>query len=404
MTKLTVTAETTEKLDSSDQSNSLHDALPGALTGSYSIGEVQFLLRLLTLESTPIAEKERLIQTGQQHYSRMITRESPPSDRQASAFQQALAQGGERMAREVQQLALQLVSHYQSQSLPAGRSPNPLVLVSLVRAGVPLGILLARAIRSLGMPCVHYGISILRDRGIDALALEAIVSRHGAQTLYFVDGWTGKGAISQELEHSLAADHRFPRECGRLRLVTLADPAGEAWLCASAEDWLIPTGLMGATVSGLLSRSVCLEDTPTDWHGCTSYPELAPQDQSQRVIEHLDQLRQALVSSGDPACLPAQWSETDRFHQQRWSRETINALAHHYQISNRNRIKPGLAEATRALLRRAPDRILLKTADAPETAALRALASELGTGVDVLGEALGPYQAVTLIASRSGTE
>ena len=110
MTKLTVTAETTEKLDSSDLSNSL----PGALTGSYCIGEVQFLLRLLTLESTPIAEKERLIQTGQQHYSRMITRESPPSDRLASAFQQALAQGGERMAREVEQLAVQLVSRCQS--------------------------------------------------------------------------------------------------------------------------------------------------------------------------------------------------------------------------------------------------------------------------------------------------
>ena len=145
------------------------------------------------------------------------------------------------MASEVQSLAL---------ALNAACTGPGIALVSFVRAGLPLGVLLRRALVEMGRDARHYGISIIRDRGIDTVALEAIIRLHGAENIVFVDGWTGKGAISGELARTLADDTRFP---AGPRLVVLADPCGRAWLAASAQDWTIPSGILGATVSGLVS-------------------------------------------------------------------------------------------------------------------------------------------------------
>ena len=76
-------------------------------------------------------------------------------------------------------------------------------------------------------------------------------------------------------------------------------------------------------------------------------------------------------------------------------------LAAEYDISNRNRIKPTSAEATRAILRRDPERILLATADHPGTVLLRHLCSERNINITVLGAKILPYQAITLIKQRS---
>ncbi|MDU9080721.1 tellurite-like stress resistance cysteine protease StiP, partial [Klebsiella pneumoniae] len=85
-------------------------------------------------------------------------------------FTRALDSGAARLAREVSYLARELARR-------AG--DEPIVLVSLVRAGVPLGVMLHQALRAMGKQSFHYGISIIRDRGIDAAALDFIESRHG---------------------------------------------------------------------------------------------------------------------------------------------------------------------------------------------------------------------------------
>ena len=97
----------------------------------------------------------------------------------------------------------------------------------------------------------------------------------------FVDGWTGKGAISGQIRDSLAGDSRFPSEP---RLVLLADPCGRAWLAASAEDWLIPSGILGATVSGLVSRSIWAPEPGL--HGCVVYDHLAEYDVTMSFIHN----------------------------------------------------------------------------------------------------------------------
>ena len=93
-------------------------------SGSYQPSDVQFLLRQLHVEVTDIAEKERLIQTGQKHYSEMLSAEPIPSAKHQQIYQQALDSYGLRMAQDIQALALAL--------LPL-QVNGELVLVSFVR-------------------------------------------------------------------------------------------------------------------------------------------------------------------------------------------------------------------------------------------------------------------------------
>lgn len=363
-------------------------------SGSYLPDDVVFLLRKLNLKPVDNVEKERLIQSGQRHYSEMIGTENPPSDTHLALYRQALAQGDQRFATETLKLANALMA----------RHAQPIILVSLVRAGVPLGVCLKRAISAAGRLCYHYGISIIRDRGIDRAALEAIIQTHGATGIVFVDGWTGKGAISRELNHNIIPDQRFQLDQPDMApLVTLADVGGCAWLAASADDWLIPSGILGSVISGLISRSILQQDIPPEqaindcfnpqnWHGCIEYSHLAAQDLSREFVDHITAICQTLQVDQ-----VAHWPIAIRQQQNQQILAVIERIKDTQQISNENRIKTGIAEATRAVLRRVPDMILLQEAAHPDTVLLRHLAAQTGTTVSVAGSSIAPYHAITLI-------
>lgn len=354
-------------------------------SGSYAADDVCFLLQRVELPSTQVAEKERLIQTQAKHYSEMISLEEAPSAEHLDLYKQALAQHGLRMATEVQRLALGLQQQFQL----AGNA-GPLVLLSLVRAGLPLGVLLRRALIGLGCDAVHYGISIIRDRGIDPVALNAVIEQHGTENLVFVDGWTGKGAIAGELNSCLVQDPRFA--CSP-KLVVLADPCGQAWMAASAEDWLIPSGILGATVSGLVSRSIW--PVEAGLHACIFYDYLAAYDVSREFVEEINRLRLTLGSLD--ACQP--WTAAKKTSLQAAAEAVINQLSERFAVTNLNRLKPGIAEATRAVLRRMPEQVLVRDKHDSDVQLLLYLAKRNGVLVKELGESLGAYRAVTLIRS-----
>lgn len=345
-------------------------------SGSYAADDVQFLLRPMQMAMTSVAEKERLIQSGQRHYSEMISQEQPPSAEHQALYEQALADGLERLASEVQALA---------QALQQRRPQQRIVLVSLVRAGVPLGVLLLHALRDLGVEAYHYGVSIIRDKGIDEAALAWLEQRHDFADFVYVDGWVGKGAITQQLEASLGA--RYDTD---IPFVVLADPAGRAWLAASADDWLIPFGILGATVSGLVSRSIW--PPSPGWHGCVLYEHLAAHDVSQALVDAVDTKRQQL--SHTPTL---NWDSNQRATLRQQADQVIQNLSEQYAISNLNRIKPGIAEATRAVMRRVPERILVQDPNDPHLRLLRHLATTRGIELQACGAALQPYRAITLI-------
>ncbi|WP_372862951.1 cysteine protease StiP domain-containing protein [Psychrobacter sp.] len=378
-------------------------------SGSYLASDVTVLLDIVAknaVADVPVSQKEALIQSGQRHYSDMLTLEQAPTAMHEQLYTQALEQGTERTATDITNLAYTLHHIFQkSRNKSTVNAERPLVLVSLVRAGLPVGVLLQRALAdinsSYALPSVHYGISIIRDRGLDPVALQMILNAHPHSPIVFVDGWTGKGAIYQELAHSLEKfsdpNHAnfaniFHQGVGVIPLLTLADPAGVAWLAASIDDWLIPSGLLNSTVSGLISRSLYTEPA-LGLHRSVFYDNLIEVDHSLAFIAHIDAARRALAPSLQ--CLPT-------FQQPRYQTAAlIDKLAADYDISNRNRIKPTIAEATRAILRRDPERILLASADHPDTILLRHLCAQRNIIVSVLGDKIHPYQAITLIKQRS---
>ena len=370
-------------------------------SGSYLPAEVTLLLDIVNADSVndiSPTQKEALIQSGQRHYSDMLTLEKPPSATHEALYNQALMAGKQRMANDVTNLAFSLHQLFHA----CVSASQPLILVSLVRAGLPIGVLLQKALSdasaSYALASQHYGVSIIRDRGLDPVALQYILQQHPHSPIVFVDGWTGKGAIYGELQRSLAkiTDKRqqaqlFHQGDGVIPLVTLADPAGVAWLSASNDDWLMPASLLNSTVSGLISRTLYRE--PSDGlHQAVYYDKLQRWDRSGEFIQTIDALRQQT-----PLSTPLTGKLLPIFATQ----SVIDDLAARFAISNRNRIKPTIAEATRAILRRDPECVLVnEMADGQDTALLRHLCEEKNIQL-IADTSIAPYQAVTIIKDRS---
>ncbi|MGP7795523.1 cysteine protease StiP domain-containing protein [Sphingomonas sp. CLY1604] len=350
-------------------------------SGSYAAEDVTFLLKPVALDATDVADKEALIQSGRRHYSEMIAPEAVPGDAYLSLYDDALARNGERLAGDIASLAAHLV---------ARRSGRPVVIASLARAGTPIGVLLTRVLRATGHVADHYAVSIIRDRGIDRNALRHIAAHHDPADVVFVDGWTGKGAIAKELRASLA-DRPFGFAPV---LAVVADPAGQADIAASDDDYLIASGLLNGIVSGLVSRSILRPDLVgvDDYHACVTYPQFAAVDRSRAFVDALT-----------PLALRASVQAIDGHEARRPAlRDACEAMVARLlilaQTADRNRIKPGIAEATRALLRRMPERLLVRDREDPDVAHLLHLAERGGVPVSNLGDD-SRYRAVAIIRS-----
>lgn len=361
-------------------------------SGSYHGDDVRFLLKRLELASfVDVPDKERLIQSGQRHYSEMLSRESLPSPRYLDVFGQACAANLGRMARDCVTLA----------GVIARRRPGPVTLVSLARAGTPVGVVLKRLLGGVfGRDVAHYSVSIVRDRGIDQVALAYILAQgHAPESIVFIDGWTGKGVIAAELRASVAVFNARNGCAIDSGLYVLSDLGGVAERAAGHDDYLIPSSILNATVSGLVSRSV-LNDAigPDDFHGCVYYAEFAPQDQSRIFADRLVALAQACAEGGvEDGAANDTATAAARATAARVSRDYIEATMREHGVADRNLIKPGLGEATRVLLRRTPDRLIVRDAASADVAHLLVLAREKDVPVQLDSEL--PYQAVSIIRS-----
>lgn len=356
-------------------------------SGSYASEDVTFLLKRVQLVPTPVEEKERLIQTGVAHYSEMISEECRPDVRYLDLFEEACGLGAPRLARDVRSLSSQLLD-----LIRTGRLSPQVTLCSLVRAGVPYGVLLRRDLERSGVDVAHFGVSIIRDRGLDPVAMARVLSERTADGIVFIDGWTGKGAIATEL------DRTWREISGRAPLLAvIADPCGRAGLCASREDWLIPSGILGGNVSGLISRSILRSDLigEGDFHGCLLLEHLSDLDISVAFVDRVDAHLRG-VAAGVPMDPDARPEAAGRFRAA--ADDTVNGIASRFEIGNLNRIKPGIAEATRAVLRRRPDRVLLRSAGGdPDIAALIHLCERDQVPVLANPSLTGPYRAITII-------
>lgn len=355
--------------------------------GSYRLEDVQFLLKRLQQPFIDIANKEKLIQTGVRHYSEMLSKESLPSPIYQKVFENAFANNRQQMAHDCLTLA----------ALIADRHNNSITLVSLVRAGTPVGVILKHLLQKvMGRKVSHYSVSIIRDRGIDEVALSYILDQgHAPESIVFIDGWTGKGVISQVLEKAIS-DFNFRKNVNiDGGLYVLSDLAGSAACASSSVDYLIPSSILNATVSGLVSRSLLNESIgPNDFHGCVYYDEFEPYDLSIGFVDDLiaDAIEQ-FEMNGCPKTVPIDRDETKKI-----SIEFLHKTMVNYGVTDVNYIKPGIGEATRVLLRRVPKLLILRDGNVSDVRHLKVLAKE--KLVPVIVDSSLPYQAVSLIRSN----
>ncbi|WP_084528496.1 phosphoribosyltransferase [Nocardia crassostreae] len=360
-------------------SRKLDDGLPEPLRGpefgSYAADEVTWLLKdLSTVDlEADVAEREQRIQAGVAHYAESLPVEYQPDAAYRELFDKVLAESAERLALAVATVA----------ELVVAERGEDVVLVSLARAGTPVGILMRRWLATRGIEAPHYAVSIVRDRGIDAVALDYLARHHDPANVVFVDGWTGKGAITRELTEALDAYHAAGGARFNDELAVLADPGACVRVYGTRDDFLIASACLNSTVSGLVSRTVLNAELigQRDFHGAKFYRELAADDVSGRLLDMVsaafDAVRPrvaehvAAVLDSDRTPTWAGWASVEKV------RET-------YGISSVNFVKPGVGETTRVLLRRVPWRVLVREADAPEHAHIRMLAAARGVPVEVV--------------------
>lgn len=350
-------------------------------TGSYSEDQAIFLLTPVSIATTPVEEKERRIQSGERHYSEMLTLETAPPPEYVALFRALTARYKRRLASELNALAEALMASHDGE----------LTLVSLARAGTPVGALLQRAIALGGGRAKHYSISILLGRGPDEAALRHLLEteRRDPRSLRFVDGWTAKGTIGGELRRGIARWNALTKGGVSASLNVVMDLGGTAARAATLDDYAIPCGLLNATVSGLVSRSVLPPGHDRSaFHGCVYHSELAPADLTQWFHSEV-----ANELSTAPAAPRPTLDEVA--HRRAATRRCLHDLQLRYGADDASRIKPGVAEATRAVLRRLPDRILVRDAALEDVAHLLLLARRRDLPVTV--DPRLPFNAVTLV-------
>jgi hypothetical protein len=356
--------------------------------GSYRPSDVEFLLKQIQIEfMEDLALKERLIQSGKRHYSEMLTPERLPSERYMSLFHLAHRANLETLAKCSLTLAKRLYENY----------GDKIVIVSLARAGTPIGAILVHLLEAIfSIRPKHFSISIIRDRGIDKIALREILKRgHAPESIAFVDGWTGKGVISRELKKSIAS---FNEEEGveiDSSLAVISDLSGTAEFSASSDDFLISSAILNSTISGLVSRSILNESIgANDFHGCVYFEQFASHDLSRWFVD--DVVSAALAWHGAHS-FPEE-SPVESNALQNISKNFLMSMRKRYGIEDINLIKPGIGEATRVLLRRFPERLILRDINDENTAHLIRLAKEKNTIIDI--DARLPYRAASIIRSH----
>lgn len=360
-------------------------------SGSYAASDVNFLLKQVDIPFVGVLEKETLIQSGA-HYSSMLSHEKLPSERYMQLFWEALTNNEERFSKDIATLAVAL----------AERMADQVVLVSLARAGTPVGVLLHRALKSIGRDSHHYSVSIIRDKGIDQVALDYILAQgHKAEDIVFVDGWTGKGAIATELAKTIAEYNQSRKVKVDAAMVVVADLAGVAGLAATSDDYLIPSAILNGIVSGLVSRTVLNDKVVADgdFHACYFYAEYKEQDLSRYFVDRLSPIVEKHLTAAIAlsAVKPFVWNEATRQALKAKSDAFVERSMTVYAVEDRNRVKPGVGESTRALLRRVPDCLILRERGTADVAHLETLAQQ--NNVQVIVDSQLPYAAAVIIAT-----
>ena len=333
--------------------------------GSYKKEDCIFLLKDISslMQEQGNEEREKCIQNGM-HYSEMIPIEYEPSKEYYDLFHSSLQESKTKLAFYTGLMSEKIWRKYGENT----------VLVSLARAGSPIGVLSKRYLKKYyNIDIPHYSISIIRDKGIDVNAIKYILEKHPNGKIQFVDGWTGKGTITNVLKEAcdnLKNDFNIELDES---LAVIADPAGFSSVYGTREDFLIPSACLNSIVSGLVSRTVLRSDiiSETDFHGAKFYDNLVEKDLSNFYVDEISNCFDEVKSDIDTTM--SNWTEDTI---SKMGTKDVNFIKETFNVTDINFIKPGIGETTRVLLRRVPDMVLVDNLNNPNLKHILVLAEE----------------------------
>lgn len=323
---------------------------------SYREEDVIVLLKDLSFDMKEMSteERERAIQNGT-HYSEMLPQEKAPTIEYEKLYEKALNDKKFEIALGIGKV---------SEIMMNNSKDNKPIIISLARAGIPVGILMKRYIKekyNLDIP--HYAISIIRDKGIDENAMEYIYqkeiieNKNNVSNIFFVDGWTGKGAIKTQLEEAVQQLKNLNSEKWNelsSDLYVLADPANITPFRGTKEDFLLPSACLNSTVSGLTSRTILnhlINIENGDFHGAVYFSKFEEIDKSNDFLDiitkefvnvKLNNVKQEILNGNT-------------------GMKIVNNICENFNIVDFKKVKPGIGETTRVLLRRVPWKVLINT-------------------------------------------
>lgn len=382
---------------------------------SYKKEDVQILLKDLTsceVKKLDTAEREAMIQHGV-HYSEMLPVEYAPTEEYIKIYEKMLKTQRSKTANAIATLCEQLKYKFSEH--------KRIALVSFARAGIPAGVLIKHYFNKFypEYKVSHYSISIIRGKGLDVNAMHYIAEHENVDDIQFVDGWTGKGAINnvlldavEQIRSTKSILNNDPDKWLKLdtELAVIADPANITTLCGTHEDLMIPSSCLNSTVSGLVSRTILndawIDVEHGDFHGAVYYgddAEMLKADRTQEFIDAMDSVFDIYTAENIEDChnqvMDLLVDGLDGLVQ---GYDVVNRIGRELGLDDVNKIKPGIGETTRVLLRRVPWKILInpKYKDDVELEHIYQLCAEKGVAWELSELTMG-YKVVGIIKDVS---
>lgn len=346
---------------------------------TYKKEDCIFLLKDISssvIECT-IDEKEKLINAGVS-YSEMLSKEMNVEKEIKQIFEELTKQSAKTVACYVGIVAEKIYK----------LKGKDTVIVSLARAGSPYGALIKRYLdKKFSINIPHYSVSIIRGKGIDFNAIKYIINAHPNCNIQFVDGWTGKGSITFELNKSIAEfNEKFNTNIDS-SLAVIADPAKKSPISGTKRDVNLPNCCLNSTVSGLISRTVhndsILEEG--DFHGAKYLDYLVEEDYSQYFIDAIEKEFTYEFNIDDK-------SEVDLSYAD----DVVRMVRDYYDVSDIHKIKLSIGEASRALLRRKTKLVLIKDINNKDVAHIVHMARSKNVEIKEFTDS--DYECIAIIA------
>lgn len=334
------------------------------MKSSYKKEDVTLLIKDLTGLVTPVSVSERdaRVKNGEFERSIMIE-EYPISDEYREIVWDSMKDYAKQTAIAVGNVAEQIFA----------QKGKDLVLVSIIRAGIPIGILIKKYLKmKYNVDIPHYAISLVK--GLDDNAMKYILARHKAEGIQFIDGWTGKGTVTRELIAS-AKNYKGVDPS----LAVLSDAIGVAKYCGIREDIAIPSAPLNASVTGLVSITIFNNDLikENDFHGAMYLKDLEKIDKSQEFIDIISSLFESCENN---------YTEAIEVNEVQKVSDDLNVPL--------NLMNPGINEAARAILRRNLDKLLVVDKNDKDVQYICKLARL--KNVDIVEYPLEHYKAISI--------